>query len=202
MSSRIVKTLAATLVAVTALSGAACSSTSKDTAPTSIKDAKDRAADRTEKGLTEITPASLRKIIDAAATRSGKKPARITEIQLAGGDITVDIVDPKKPSELNSWHVSSDGEVKGESTPVDYGGDEEALRQNAFGSDEVKTQAVVDAIAAAPGAAKLDGGKILGVSVSRRIPATEEIRSMVTVQSPRGTKTVWADMTGKVVTVR
>ena len=39
----------------------------EDTAPTSIKDAKDRAADRTEKGLTEITPASLRKIIDAAA---------------------------------------------------------------------------------------------------------------------------------------
>ncbi|MFC0675929.1 hypothetical protein [Brachybacterium hainanense] len=195
---------ARTVAALMLIGGlSACSALGGDSstdAPTSIAEAKADAEAESSAWLDDLTAEDVDAVLTAFQERVGGESAQITQLDASNGVITLYATDPAAPEELNAWSWH-DGEVGEESTPVDYGGDTEALEQNVFGIDEVSGAGIVAAIDAAPGAAEVDGGAATGLTISRDTPFSLDLKIDVSVTADRGSATVRTDLDGAVVKV-
>ncbi|MEL7977529.1 hypothetical protein AAG589_16820 [Isoptericola sp. F-RaC21] len=147
----------------------------------------------------ERTPDEIGEALDALAAKVGGDDVQVTEVNVNPADITLMAVDPAAPDELNQWDYR-DGAV-GESTPVDYGGDTEALKQNLFGLDEVDPAVVVEAIDGAPEATEIEDGVSESVGILMMPGAHEGAIIQVNVGGERDSKIARYSLDGELVEV-
>lgn len=176
-------------------------------ADTSIQDtqkaAEEKVKEATENKGFDVTTAEAADYEAALAAFTdtlGEDPAQLTQFQVTQSSVIVYAVDKDAPDELNAWEFDGKS-VCSQSTPVDYGGDQEALKQNIFGSDEISPEALVTALKAAPEASEIKDPELTGLTMKRLLPASTDIIIQVGVRSDREMKDVRFDDQGKLIEV-
>ncbi|MGW5050409.1 hypothetical protein [Actinokineospora sp. NPDC004072] len=151
--------------------------------------------------VSPFTADGFKTALAALAEQVGEDPITgALEIVLSESHLAVQAIDPAKPEEVNQFTFSNG--ATGQPAPVDVSGsDPGALEANRFSTADLDPAAVAKVIAEAPAASKVADAAVTTVIIKRLLPATDDIRIIVNVQGPRGTKQIRADVTGKVVEI-
>lgn len=155
----------AAIAAVTLLGGCSTDPDSEETsASTGTPTAEEETAtEETAFSLEEADAEDIDRALTALVEEVGEEPAQITELNISNSAVGIYAVDPSAPDELNAWEYRN-GSV-GPSSPVDYGGDTEALSQNLFSTADVSASAIESALAEAPEAGEIEDGGIDGLTM-------------------------------------
>lgn len=189
----------AAIVAIGLLSGCSAQAAPEESPSTSESEATEApAAEPTGFDLANIDAADLDTAMSALVQEVGEDPAQITDFNLSSSTVMIYAVDPAAPEELNSWEYRN-GAV-GASTPVDYGGDVEALQQNLFSTADLSSTAIASALAEAPAATEIEDGEVDGATAVRMGPEFDVILQ-VSVTGERDSKLVRFDLDGNLLEV-
>lgn len=134
--------------------------------------------------VTTATAEDLDAALAALTEKVGASPADITSFQVTTGSVVIYAIDPEATDELNAWEYR-DGEVASEPSPVDYGGDAEALAQNVFSTDDISTEAVAAALGESVERSGIEGGEVDGIVMERMLPISTDLFMQTGVASDR-----------------
>lgn len=134
--------------------------------------------------VTTATAEDFDAALAALTEKVGADPADITDFQVTTSSVIIYAVDPEATDELNAWEYR-DGEVASEPSPVDYGGDTEALAQNLFSTDDISTEAVASALGESVERSGIEGGVVDGIVMKRMLPTSTDLFMQTGVASDR-----------------
>ncbi|WP_158685324.1 hypothetical protein [Microbacterium halophytorum] len=134
--------------------------------------------------VTTATAEDFDTALSALVEEVGADPADITDFQVTLSSVIIYAVDPEATDELNAWEYR-DGEVASQPTPVDYGGDAEALEQNLFSTDDISTEAVASALAESVELSGIEDGEVDGIVMKRMLPTSTDLFMQTGVRSDR-----------------
>jgi hypothetical protein len=157
-----------------------------------------------ELAVPSVAGASL--LHDAAALRGALSrlteprtpPVRALALRVYPDRVWLQVQDPARPLEVQQYRFKA-GEVGGP-TPVRLTGPGE-LKDNLFPLKSADLDVIPGLVTQAERAAALPEGRAVAVGLGRHLPGSMEIRFVVQVESPSGTRRVSARKDGKILGV-